>query len=88
MPPKSRASQRQAIDTIVKIQTCYAQICEDQSVVFRTNPVEYLKAYDRIMQSPEVAKPGQNWVPSSADRDAYIHEMMERCKVVPKSFDE
>jgi len=88
MPSKSRASQRQAIDAIVKIQTCYAQICEDQSVVFRTNPAEYLKAYDHIMQSPEVAKPGQNWVPSSADRDAYIHEMMERCKVVPKSFDD
>lgn len=88
MPPKLHAPQCQAIDTIVKTQTCYAQICEDQLVVFKTNPAEYLKAYDHIMQSLEVAKPGQNWFPSSVDRDAYIHKMMERCKVVPKSFDE
>ena len=77
---------RLTVEEIVAIQTHYVKVCEEQSEAFRMDPVECQKAYDNYMQTGDVAKVGQSWVPSEIDRSAYILEMEARCKTTPTSF--
>jgi hypothetical protein len=76
------------VDEIVHDQAFYVKICDEQSVVFRQNVEEFKKEYALYTQSTDVAKSGQNWMPSPADRDAFVAEMKRRCQEVPRSIAE
>ena len=78
---------RLTVEEIIANQIYYSGVCEEQSEIFRSNPEEYQKAYDIYVQTEDVAgKPGQTWMPSDTNRDAYILEMQERCKITPTSI--
>lgn len=76
------------IDAIVHDHVFYANVCEEQSTVFREHVEEFTKEYALYSQSADAVKSGQDWKPSPADRDAYIAEMARRCQIVPESIAE
>jgi hypothetical protein len=81
-------SPRLTVEEIAAIRKHYLNICEEQSEVFRTDLSECLRAFESYVETDGVAKAGQSWMPSDTDRNAYILEMEERCKLTPTSFDE
>jgi hypothetical protein len=78
----------QSVDDIVHNQVHYVNICEEQSAIFRQNVDEFTKEYALYLESPDVAKPGQQWQPTLGDRNAYIEEMKSRCRIVPRTIAE
>jgi len=60
------------VEEIVVMHILYVNVCEEQSEVFRMDPEECQRAYNRYVQMGGVAKAGQSWMLQDINISAYI----------------
>lgn len=84
----TRPQRNQIVEEIAQNKFKYEKIFEEQAVELRKDPAASESAYERVSRSMKTVKPGQQWVPKQADREAYMNQMDEICNKEPISFDE
>jgi hypothetical protein len=76
------------VEKIAQKKFKYDKIFEEQAMELRKDLASCERAYERVSESMNAVKPGQQWIPQPADKEAYMEQMDNICNREPMSFDE